>query len=644
MEMVENKGIIYSFGRFRLDPRERTLFVDGVAVHLPAKEFDTLLLLVENNGHALSKDEMMSAIWQDATVEEGNLSKQIYRLRKLLNENGNEFIETIPKHGYRFSADLYVMESGATAPLILEKRTVKRVTLDYQDDESEKLLLPATRSSTRRTFFAVGGSLLALLLVGAIYFFVVDDAQPSASASAPRSLAVLPFKAVAADDGDENLRLGLTDALITKLANLKKIVVRPTNAVRRYDQEIDPREAGRKLEVDVVLDGNVQRVDQQIRVTVQLVSVRDGTVLWGGKFDEKFTDIFSVQDAISEQVARQLEPGLTGEEKILLAKRYTTNADAHHAYVRGRLLWNRRTANDLKAAIKSFEEAIAKDPNYALAYAGLADAYSLLSDYAGALPDEAYPKAKETAIKALELDDGLAEAHTALAYVNMYYYWDWAAAENEYRRAVSLNPNYASAHQWYAEYLTAMGRFDEALSQTRRAKEIDPLSPIINAGEVWTLYFARRYDEAIERGKSIAETNPQFAEIHEYLKRCYDQKGMYAEAIAARQLRRKLVGADGSETAILKQAAAAKNAKDYWKSRLEQELVEARTEGHALFNMAEIYAQLGEKDLAFTWLEKAIDKRHYEVMYLRAAPNLDPLRTDPRFGALVNRVRLTIEN
>lgn len=641
MKEVDDKGFTYEFGRFVLDPGEKTLLAEGSPIHLALKEIETLLFLVENNDHVLTKDEMISAIWPDSFVEEGNLAKQISRLRKVLNQNGDQYIVTLPKRGYRFSAgDLRRIAKTVDQPAMIEKRTIRRIGIEVdQPIENGERLLAATGPPSRRTAIIAGVLLILTLSVAAIYWLISNRSQPSANASTARSIAILPFKAVTAEGEDEYLRLGLTDAVVTKLSNLKQLVVRPTNSVRRYDRVHDPLEAGRDLGVDVVLDGNVQRIDQQIRVTVQLINVSDGRSLWGGKFDEKFTDIFSVQDAISAQVALALAPGLTGEEKSLLAKRYTTNPDAHQAYVRGRLLWNRRTANDLKAAINSFNDAIAKDPNYALAYAGLADAYSLLSDYAGAAPDEAYPKAKESALKALELDDQLAEAHTALAYVNMYYYWDWQGAENEYRRAVTINPNYASAHQWYAEYLTAMGRFDEALAQTRRAKEIDPLSPIINAGEVWTLYFARRYDEAIERGKAIAELNPQFAEIHEYLKRCYDQKEMYAEAIAARQMRRKLVGVESTETETLKQAAEG-GKKDYWKKRLEQELLESRNEPPAVFNMAEIYAQLGEKDLAFEWLEKVVAKRHYEVMYLRVAPNLDPIRSDARFEQLLERIGL----
>ena len=651
METTEKKRFAYEFGKFALDPREKTLFADGVPVHLPAKEFETLLLLIENNGRALSKQEMMTAIWQDAFVEEGNLAKQISRLRKLLNTNGENLIETVPKHGYRFSTELRLVANEPEVPVILEKRTVKRLTVAYQEDNEDKLLLAGvkekhqsgeSRQSSLR-FFLIAGVLL-LAVVGVIsyfsYFRSPNASNQPENVSAVKSVAVLPFKPVGVEeDGDEYLRLGLTDALVTKLSSLKQIVVRLTNAVRKYSTQ-DPLVAGRELGVEVVLDGNVQRIGQQIRVTVQLVSVRDGRLLWGGKFDEKFTDIFSVQDAISEQAARYLEPELSGKEKSLLAKRYTTNTDAHDAYVRGRFFWNRRTADDLKEAIKHFNEAVEKDPNYALAYAGLADDYSLLADYDGALPAEAYPKAKEAAMKALELDDELAEAHTSLSYVKMYYYHDWQGAQDGYRRAIALNPNYATARHWYSEYLTAMGRFDEAFVEIRRAKEIDPLSPGINAQEVWILFYARRFDEAIERGRRIAEMNPDFAEIYDPLKRCYDQKGMYAEAIAARQKRRKLAGWDATETAALKSAASTSDAAVYWKKRLEQEIEEARNELPMPFEMAEIYARLGEKDLAFEWLDKAIENRNYPVLYLRVVPNLDPLRTDPRFDNLLGRIGL----
>ena len=638
METTENKGVIYEFGKFVLDPQERILLVDGRPVHLPAKEFDTLLFLVENNGRALSKEEMMTAIWKDAFVEESNLAKQISLLRKLLASDDETFIETIPKHGYRFTGDVRLKIPKDDDQVVIERKTVKRFAVAYEEHPEDPVRqLPGDR---RRSIpwlpLVVGVLLLAAIGVAAYFWYSPTSSKPE-TAAAVKSVAVLPFRPLG--DDDHYLRLGLTDALITKLGSLKKVVVRPTNAVGTYDVH-DPLAVGRELGVEAVLHGSIQRAGEQIRVNLQLARVDDGALLWGGKFDEKFTNIFDMQDAISEQVARALEPELTAEETKLLAKRYTTNADAHHAYVRGRMLWNRRTGKDLKEAVVHFQEAISKDPKYALAYAGLADTYSLLSDYNVARPGESYVRAKEAALKALELDGELAEAHTSLGYVNMYYYWDWGEVESRFRRAISLNPNYATAHQWYSEYLAAMGRFDEALVEIRRAKEIDPLAPVLNAGEVWILYFARRYDEAIEQGRKLAEMEPEFAEVHEYLKRSYDQKGMYREAISARQMRRKLAGYDPAETDALKGAALATTARDYWAKRLEQELEDESREGAENFDMAEINAQLGNKDQAFEWLEKAFKDHDYLMIYLKVAPNLDPLRSDPRFIDLLRRMGL----
>lgn len=644
MEPVDKTGIVYEFGRFLLDPQEKTLLVDGRPVHLPAKEFETLLLLVENNRKALSKEQMMSAVWQDSYVEEGNLAKQVSRLRKVLESDGEQFIETIPKHGYRFTADVR-LSHGTDEPVVLERRTVRRMTLSVDDGGDvvippvEPGALPSAVGPNRSASIYVLFGVAALgLIVAGIFYFSRPGAQ---GGSHVRSLAVLPFQSVGSDD--ENFRLGLTDAVITKVSSLKQVTVRPTNAVRKYDGQ-EPVGAARELGVDAVLTGNIQRTGEQVRVTTQLVDVRDGRVLWASTVDERFTDIFRVQDAIAEQVAGALQPGLTGEERTLIAKRYTTNPEAHYAYVRGRFFWNKRTAADFHEAVKHFNEAIEKDPNYALAYSGLADSYSLLADYRGMPADTAYANARQAAEKALSLDADLAEAHTSLAYVKMYSEWDWPGTETGYRRAIELNPNYATGHQWYSEYLAAMGRFDEALTEIRRAKEIDPLSSVINAGEVWILYYARRYDEAIEHGRRLTEMNPQFAEVHEYLKRCYDQKGMYRDAINSRQMRRRLVGIDATMTEPMRKAAAATRHEEYWRFRLDQEIADSKVETPSTFDLAEIYAQLGEKDKAFEWLDKAFAERTYTMMYLKVAPNLDPLRSDPRFADMLRRVGLQNEN
>ncbi|HET6669912.1 MAG TPA: tetratricopeptide repeat protein, partial [Pyrinomonadaceae bacterium] len=348
----------------------------------------------------------------------------------------------------------------------------------------------------------------------------------------------------------------------------------------------------------------------------------------------------TVQDQLAERLANALAVNLTGEEKRGLAKQYTDDTEAYQLYLKGRYFWNKRTAGDLEKSIVYFKEAVDKDPLFALAYAGLADSYSLLSDYEALPAEETYPQAKMAAAKALQIDGELAEARTSLAYIKAFYEWDWAGAEMEFRRAIELNPNYATAHQWYAEYLSAMGRTEEALAEVKKAEELDPVSLIIGAVEAWILYFAHDYDRAIAKCLNVIEMDPNFAEAYEYLKRSYDQKGMYRQAIAARQTRRRILGRDARDTAALRAAASATSSKVYWEKRLEQEIAESKQERLSPFDMAEILAQLGEKDRAFKWLKKAHAEHNLMITYVKVAPNLDPLRSDPRFADLLRRVGL----
>jgi len=504
-----------------------------------------------------------------------------------------------------------------------------------------KALLTTGAKNNRRRRLAFAASLVILIGLTLVftYAWTSRKSQETKTAATVTSLAVLPFKPIGAGEEDEYLGLGMADALITKLGNIQKINIRPTSAVRRYDApNQDPVAAGRELGVEAVIEGSVQRVGGRIRVTVQLVSVKDRTPLWAEKFDEQFTDIFAVQDRISEQVARALTLTLSSTEKELLTKHFTENSDAYQLYLKGRYFWNKRTVEGLNKGISYFNEAVEKDPSYALAYVGLADSYSLLSDYGGLPPKEAYPQAEKAAMQALALDERLAEAHAALGLIKTSYEWDWPGAEQEYRRAIELNPNYETAHQWYAEYLSGLGRHQEAITEIRRAKEINPVSLIINAVEVSVFYIARDYDQAISQGQKALEMDPHFAELYGYLRRCYEQKGMYKEAIAALQTRRKLAGLDADETATLREAAAATSARVYWQRRLEQQVEDSKRELSNAVDIAEIFAQLGEKDKAFKSLEKAYAERSVMMMYLKVLPNLDPLRTDPRYADLLRRV------
>jgi DNA-binding winged helix-turn-helix (wHTH) protein/TolB-like protein/Tfp pilus assembly protein PilF len=642
---------LYEFGPFRLDPAEHVLLRDGEHVALRPKEFAVLVALVENHGHVLTKDELLKGVWSGQLVEEGNLNRQISTLRRALGETSGEpqYVETIPKVGYRFVAPVREIR-GQGADLVIERHTIARIVTEEEevanggdvfDPPLEPKALPASgeKEVNRRRSLALGAVVVLLvgLTLALAYAWSSRSSQETKTVATVRSMAVLPFKAIGAEEEDEYLGLGMADALITKLSNVREINIRPTSAVRKYDAPgQDPVAAGRELRVEAVLEGNVQRVGDRIRVTVQLVSVRDGVPLWAEKFDEQFTNIFAVQDRISEQAARALTLG--SGEKELLTKRYTENAEAHQLYLKGRYFWNKRTVEGLNKGIGYFNEAVEKDPSYALAYVGLADSYSLLSDYNGLPPKQTYPQAKKAAERALELDERLAEAHAALAFIKAAYDWDWPGAEGEYRRAIELNPNDETAHQWYAEYLSGQGRHEEAIAEIRRAEEINPVSLIINAVEAWVLYHARQYDQAIAQAQKVVEMDPHFAEVYEYLKRCYDQKGMYKEAIAARQMRRRLEGLDAEETQALREAAAATSARVYWQKRLEQDAEESKREPSTPFDMAEIYAQLGEKDQAFAWLEKAYEERSFLMMYLKVAPKLDPLRADLRYADLLRRV------
>ena len=435
---------LLNFGPFTLDLDRRVLLREGAPVALTPKTFETLALLVRNSGRVVGKAELMDALWPDAVVEENNLNQQISALRKALGDRAEEgrYIKTIPGHGYRFIA-------SPTAPVLDRVMPRKRATL------------------------IVAAAVAAILLIGAGVWLWRSRSSHNPSAQ-PRSMAVLPFKSLSG--GDEYLGLGLTDVLITRLSNVRGMIVRPTSAVRRYGQEADPLGAGRQLHVDAVLDGTIQRMNDRVRVTVRLLNVADGAALWGDTFDDRFTGFFAVEDSISERLTRALALRLSEEERKSLTARGTSNLEAHQWYLKGRYYSAQWTVDGFTRALDAFHRAIAIDPTYALAYAGQADAYYRATTI-HLTPQEGVPRARAAALAALRLDDGLAEAHAALGIIKFRYDWDFAGAEKEFRRAIALNPEDVEAHQWYSEYLTAFGRVAESVAEAKTAQQIDPLSP-----------------------------------------------------------------------------------------------------------------------------------------------------------------------
>ncbi len=458
----------------------------------------------------------------------------------------------------------------------------------------------------------------------------------------PRSVAVLPFNPISREGRDEYLEIGIADALITRLSNLSRLAVRSISSVRKYAEfEQDAVAAGRELQVEAVLEGSIQKLGERLRVTARLVAVADGRSLWADKFDEKFTDIFSVEDSISEKVAAALALKLSGNEKQRLTKRYTENIEAYRAYLRGRYYWNKRTHKDVKQGLEYFKKAIDLDPCYALAYTGLADSYLILGAFgiSALSPKEAFPRAREAAIKALEVDDALAEAHASLALSLAYYYWDWPAAEREFKRALELKPGYATARHWYAFiYLTATGQLDEAIKEEQRSQALEPLSLIISTNVGTLLYLARRYDEAIEQYHKTLDMDANFIIAHWMLGLAYEQKAMLEEAITEFHLAIELSDRSALALALAGHAYAISGKRDAARAVLD-ELNELAKQGYVPpYRIAAIYAGLNDNEQAFAWLERAFAERDAWMIWLKVDPVLDDLRADRRFEDLLRRV------
>ena len=480
---------------------------------------------------------------------------------------------------------------------------------------------------------------LALAALSAAIYFS-RSARPAAAAPI-KSIAVLPFRPLAAEGRDEALELGMADTLIARLSNISEIDVRPISAVHKYTGlGLDAVAAGREQRVDAVLDGHIQKAGDKVRVTVRLLRVGDGAPLWADRFDAEMTDIFAVQDSISERVAAALAVRLAGGERERLTKHHTENPEAYRLYLLGRYHLSRLTDEGFLKGRDYFRQAIDLDPAYALAYAGLADAYQMLSGYNALAPNDGFPKAREAAEQALRLDEGLAEAHTALGTVKLLHDWDFAGAEREYRRAIEINQSSADAHYMYGLYLSAMGRFDEAHAEAGRALELEPLSlaKITGVGDVF--YHQRRYDRAIEQYRRALDMDPNSGFAHWALGNAYAQKGMYEEAVAEHKKAIPLSGDSPDELASLGYAYALSGRRREAQSVIAELRERARRRYIPPTIIAFVHAGLGENDEAFALLDRAYDGRDFILVFLKVDPTFDRLRPDPRFAELVRRVGL----
>lgn len=654
--MSKSYNDFYDFGPFRLDVANQLLLREGVRVALMPKTFETLLILVERAGQVVEKEELMRRIWPDVTVEENNLNKHISKLRKVLGESRNEacLIETLPRRGYRFVAEIRRIQAtatvddvGAVLPLAGTLVNVNSPVAELPPPTPQLQPVPLEQTNRSQKMFGRRGSWVvlsvALLVFAAILVHQLRSAKPEPpDAGAVTSIAVLPFKSLNAPGVNDDLSLGLADNLIYRLGMLNPLSVRPMRAVSEYRAHAqDPLQIGRELQVGAILDGSLQRAESRVRISTRLLRVSDGQTLWAETFDEPWADLFAIQDKIAERVASALLRRLTRQQQAFLAKRPTENPEAYLAYARGRYFWNQRKADAFQKAIQHFEQAIHQDPQYALAYAGLADSYTLLGVFGTLPPLEAKGKAHAAALKALELDEQNAEAHTSLAVLKAWYEWDWVGAEREYRRALELNPNYSTAHQWFSLLLASLGRHQEAISQMQQAQRLEPLSLIIAADLGLVYAFAQQYDEALRHFQRALELSPDFAYARREIGRVYVQKGMYQEALVEFQ---KLVMVEGRRPTTLVDIGytyGLMGQKADARKILNELLAWTQREYVPPMILASIYGALGERDRAFQLIEQEYEQHSDRIINLKTNYMLTPLRADPRFPQLLQRVGLS---
>jgi len=476
------------------------------------------------------------------------------------------------------------------------------------------------------------------LIIALVYVFAGRKSSEVEAASEVKSLAVLPFRPMGSESEDETLELGLADTLITRLSSLREIKVRPTSAVLKYDKgDYDPIQAGRALRADAVLEGSVQKVKDRLRITVRLFRVKDETPLWSEGFDESANDLLQVEDSISDRVVKALRLNLASSDREALTRHQTSNSEAYESYMKGRYFWNQRSREGLIKATEFFEKAISEDPNYARAYAGLADCYALRTNAGNFARDEGYLRAKTAATRALELDDRLVEAHASLGFILLNYDWNSQGAEGEFQRAIELNPNYATAHQWYGQTLGRMGNLDEALREEKLAQELDPLSPVIYVEMGGVYFYRRQFDQAVEQYQRALEIAPGFWPAHRGLAAVYGYKGMYKEVI---EEYRKTGSTSATLRALIGYAYARGGVKDEAQKILHETLAKADLGAATFYYAALIYSALGERDRALECLQKLYDARDERILAIKWDSEFESLRDDPRFRELLRRTNL----
>jgi TolB-like protein/DNA-binding winged helix-turn-helix (wHTH) protein/Tfp pilus assembly protein PilF len=627
---------ILCFGDFQVDIVSGELRRQGLKIRLQDQPFRLLALLLDRAGDVVTREKVRETLWAaDTYVDfDHSLNTAVRKLREALGDSAEapRYVETIARRGYRFIAPVaplptvHVVNSAAAAvPSLLPSPAARR------------------SSSTRRLLIL---AIVVVICAAAIVAYWVGRDGPTTQSGRKFTLAVLPFDNLSGDPEQEYLSDGLTEEMITQLGRLEphrlRVLARSSTwKYKRADRDIG--RLRRELGADYVLEGSLRRAGERVRITAQLVQAVDQSQVWADTYERDLRDVLFVQREVAEAVARTIAVTLTPDARTQLAHARPIHAEAYQDYLRGRFFWNRRTEPALRQALGYFQKAIAADPGYAPAYSGLADSYSSLgaaSIVGGLPPRQAMPEAKAAALKALQIDTTLAEAHTSLAMVQLLYDWDFAASESEFRRAIELDPNYTAAHHWYSHCLLALGRTEDSLAESNRALELEPLQLVVGIHLGWHYLYARQYDQAIEQFRKTLELDPAFPQTQRYAAWAYLQKGMHAEAIAALRSALSSLGRDPEIEGELGHALGVAGRRAEALAILEGLDHLSATLYVSPYSVALVHAGLGNRDQALAWLDKAYAERSDYMPYITLEPMLDGLRSDHRFAVLVRRVGL----
>jgi DNA-binding winged helix-turn-helix (wHTH) protein/TolB-like protein/Tfp pilus assembly protein PilF len=627
----------YEFGPYRIDTGERLLHRGDELILLPPKVVSTLLVLIRSAGRMVDKSDLMQAVWPDTFVEEGALTRNISQLRKTLGETGDEatYIETIPKRGYRFVAPVRTVAVEPVGTAIAEFRNAHRPG-DGSGDRGETVE-PQPSSSKSRAKWIIPICILLLAISAAMVRFLAGGvySHPFTRTTAPtNTLAVLPFRSVEKDTSQDYFADGMTQVLITRLANLRNLRVISLASDGGAQRDMTAWNAVlRNQSVNEVLTGTIMRSNGRIRIEVQLIDPVTRAVHWATSYERNVEDVLALESAIAEAIVSEIQVRITAEDRERLHERRRVTPEALDAYLRGRYFWNRRTEDGLRRAAQYFQQAIAADPTYALAYSGLADSYSLLGSIGtdGMPPNQAMPRAKSAAQKAIELDPDLADGHVSLAYVKLSYDWDLSGAAREFSRALELNPSSPTARHWYSHYFMAAGDLGKATEQMREAFQLEPLSPSINIGVGWCLYYSRQYDQAIEQFRSVAEIDPGLPLAHQTLGMAYQQKGLFEQAIEEYNRAAAFSNNSPASVAALAGAYAAEGKLADARQELARLEQMSRTRYVPALYFASIQYAMGDLAKTFEWGWKAVGERCDYLMYLRVEPRVGKLAGNQEF-------------